>query len=99
MSRTHSAVEEDIRTAWLWYLKESLRAAENFEADVRAAFAVIEEGPERWPLSPLGVRRYKLKRFPYSVLYVHEAEGVFFLAIAHGNRGPGFWMPRLRDPR
>lgn len=99
MSRSHPGVEADIRSAWLWYGERSQQAARNFEAEVRAAFAVVEEGPDRWPKGPLGVRRYKLKRFPYSIVYLNDEQGLYFLAVAHGYRGPGFWMPRLRDKR
>ena len=88
MSRSHPGVEEDIRAAWLWYRERSLQAATNFEAEVRAAFVIVEEGPDRWPKTPLGVRRYKLKGFPYSVVYLNDEGGLYFLAVAHGHRGP-----------
>jgi toxin ParE1/3/4 len=47
-----------------------------------------------WPLvlhvpTELQVRRYVLRRFPYSIVFVELDEDIRVLAIAHSSREPG----------
>jgi len=37
-----------------------------------------------------------LPRFPYIVFYVVDDEEVEVVAVAHGRRRPGYWLPRDR---
>jgi hypothetical protein len=51
--------------------------------------------PEAWhPLTP-NVRRCRLSRFPYGVLYVHEPDGIVVVAVMHMHRNPDYWRDRL----
>ena len=55
---------------------------------LRVAWRVVEE-PE--------IRRYYLKRFPYSLYYRWEIEHdrVSIYAVMHSSRLPGYWHHRL----
>lgn len=44
-------------------------------------------------------RHFKLRGFPYLVVYSPSQEDVFVLAVAHGKRKPAYWAKRLRDFR
>ncbi|WP_145435577.1 type II toxin-antitoxin system RelE/ParE family toxin [Lacipirellula limnantheis] len=43
------------------------------------------------------IRRAKLPRFPYIVIYEVHADFVQILAVAHASREPDYWS-RRRDP-
>ena len=66
-----------------------------FETVVQSAFIVIQENPLRWPLHRAGVRRYRLKRFPFAILYRPSAESLVVIAVMHLSRRPGYWTGRL----
>lgn len=58
----------------------------------------IPERPDRYPLletvrSPT-IRRARLKRFPYMVVYEVVGEDAFVLAFAHTSRRPNYWRSR-----
>jgi hypothetical protein len=41
-----------------------------------------------------GVRRARLRRFPYSVMYLVEPTQVVVIAVFHGSRNPDVWKAR-----
>lgn len=82
------------------YAAENLAVAVRFTELVEEALERIAAEPHIWPLVPgvrehLEVRKYRIDRFPYSVLFVELATEVRILAFAHGKRKPGYWLRRL----
>lgn len=60
-----------------------------------AAIDRIRRFPRGW--HPLGedVRRCRLRRFPYGLIY-HEQQGeILIVAVAHSHRRPEYWRDRL----
>jgi len=60
----------------------------------------VADAPQTWPLvrdvpERLNVRRFLLRRFPYSVVFIEFDAKIRVLAIAHTSREPGFWRTRL----
>jgi len=56
---------------------------------------LIEQFPAAWhPLTPQ-IRRCRLKRFPYSVVYTQDVDDILILAVAHQHRKPNYWRARL----
>jgi len=51
--------------------------------------------PEAGAPFRLGLRRWVVRRFPYSMFYRTEAERVYILALAHHRRKPGYWEHRI----
>lgn len=45
----------------------------------------------------LGVRRVRVRRFPYQVVYLVIDNDVVVIAIAHDRRRPGYWAERLSE--
>jgi len=41
------------------------------------------------------IRRCRLRRFPYSVIYTVEAGEILILAVAHQHRKPRYWQDRI----
>ena len=42
-----------------------------------------------------GLRRWRLRRFPYYVVYREQGEQLYVLAVAHERRRPGYWLGRV----
>jgi toxin ParE1/3/4 len=60
-----------------------------------SAFDDISYAPRLWPKYLHGTRRLVLQRFPFSVVYLDNANVVNVVAVAHNKRRPGYWKDRL----
>ena len=56
----------------------------------------IRRFPVAW--QPLGkqVRRCRLRRFPYGLIYTVDEGNILVVAVAHTHRRPGYWRDRLK---
>jgi plasmid stabilization system protein ParE len=91
---------EAIKEAWHafhWYDDRSENAADDFWEELRRARQSVTMHPQSWTPYLHGTRCFKLKRFPYALVYVERAEQLLGLAVAHLKRRPGYWRKRLSD--
>jgi plasmid stabilization system protein ParE len=88
------AAEQDYREALAWYQAGSPQAAAGLEAAMEVALQRVADTPEMWPLCDDRHRFYVLRRYPYSIIYRVEGEGVLVVAVAHSRRSPSFWQGR-----
>ena len=58
------------------------------------AQAELDEAIAWHPLTP-HIRRCRLRRFPYSVVYTQDGNDLLVLAIAHQHRKPDYWRNRF----
>ncbi len=62
-----------------------------FEASAKQAC----EHSQRYPIAlPPDIRRIRLVRFPYSIIFRATSEGIQILAVAHHRRRPDYWRTR-----
>ncbi|MGH8280813.1 MAG: type II toxin-antitoxin system RelE/ParE family toxin [Gammaproteobacteria bacterium] len=78
------------------YYEEQLAGlGEIFEQEVSAALSRIQRYPHAWhPLSHRA-RVFRLKQFPFGVIYEARENEILIVAIAHQHRRPGYWESRL----
>lgn len=88
------AADVDYQEAVAWYEGRSAQAAAGFEAAVEVALRAIGEAPERWTSCDERHRFYTLRRYPYSIYYRIETEGVLIVAVAHTSRSESYWQDR-----
>jgi plasmid stabilization system protein ParE len=90
----HLAVEE-ARAARRWYARRSRSAANRFLAELQRALQQIMFAPKQWPASLNGTRVFRLRRFPYVVVFAEQPLWVLVVAVAHTRRKPGYWRRRI----
>jgi len=91
----HPAAIEEAISAAHWYRERSPMAATRFVTELDQAIDRILEAPHRWPRSARGTRKLKLPCFPFLVIYREVDRSILILAVAHGNRRPGYWKSRF----
>jgi plasmid stabilization system protein ParE len=91
--RFSAPARADFRNAAVWYEEQRPGLGDEFSRAVRAAATLIASGPERWP-EKHGLRRYVLRRFPYTIAYRFASDSVEILAVAHHSRDPASWTDR-----
>lgn len=67
----------------------------DFRKAIEVAVRRIEQTPERWPPLTPRTRRFRLRRFPYAVVYAILPDRISVVAVAHDKRRPGYWKDRL----
>jgi len=93
-----SEAADEYLAATRYYLDHaSLLVAAAFVAEIEAAIQTLLTSPTIWPIiEEPQIRRYLLKRFPYSVYYRWEPkrERVSIYAVMHSSKLPGYWRHR-----
>ena len=55
----------------------------------------MSSNPRQFPVVYKSIRRALLRRFPYALMFVIEADGTqTVIACFHGNRDPAKWQKR-----
>jgi ParE toxin of type II toxin-antitoxin system, parDE len=91
----HPEAKPEAVAAIDWYAERSATAAANFEEELIRAQQEVERSPNRWARYLHGTRCYRLKRFPYALVYIERADRIIGVAVAHLHRRPGYWRHRV----
>jgi toxin ParE2 len=87
--------QTELDEAITWYTEQAPGLGDAFLIETLKTLQLIEQFPQAWhPLTP-HIRRCRLRRFPYSVVYTQDGVDILVLAIAHQHRKPGYWHNRL----
>ena len=65
-----------------------------FIAEFERALEILREHPNLGAPWRALTRRFPLRRFPYSVLYLVKGTELRVIALAHQRRRPGYWSGR-----
>jgi plasmid stabilization system protein ParE len=90
----HEDAEKEFKEATAFYAIEEQSLALAFVGAVEQTVSRIADNPESSPLVAGRVRRMRVHRFPYSVLYSVLPDRVRIIAVAHERRRPFYWRDR-----
>ena len=82
---------QDIEFAYAWYEQQSEGLGTGFLHSVSAATSQLGNIPLIHAIEYNEVRRAHLKRFPYSLHFLIEADEVIVLGCIHQRRNPAIW--------
>ncbi len=85
---------EEFDAAFDWYAERSRGAAIGFATEIDIAIDSILADPMRFARTYADCRHFRLKRYPYCVVYFSEGATITVIAIAHAKRRPGYWRSR-----
>jgi hypothetical protein len=88
--------EIELDQAIRWYESQAPGLGNAFLIEVLSAAERISRYPEAWHPLDKWLRRCRLNRFPYGLIYAIENGDVLVLAVAHLHREPGYWRDRLK---
>jgi toxin ParE1/3/4 len=88
--------EADIAEAFAWYEAQRPGLGTEFKATLVELLDTIEDDPERFPIIRSRTRRALLRRFPFGVFYVLDADVIAVIACLHCRRDPRRWRLRRR---
>ena len=87
--------EAEVDEAVAYYNKQRDWLGREFARAIDVGLVRISEFPNAW--SPFGdqLRRYRLERFPYGILYAVLDPEIVVVAVMHLHRKPDDWRDRL----
>jgi plasmid stabilization system protein ParE len=88
--------EMELDQAIHWYGAQAPGLDNAFLIEVLSAADRISRFPDAWHSLGEGVRRYRLSRFPYGLIYTLDNGDILVLAVAHLHRRPDYWRDRLK---
>lgn len=91
----------DLRRIARWYRRRRPAYEQRFYERLRVTIGLIERAPESFALmlSDTEVRRARVLRSPYSVVFVVVAGEVHVVAVVHGARRPRAIRRQVRERR
>lgn len=97
--RVDPRAADELEEAADWYHRQRVGLGRELVLEVRDAVRSLAQNPGAGApvdvVDPtLGVRRVRVRRFPYQVVYVVIEDDVVVIAIAHDRRRPGYWVER-----
>jgi len=93
--RLLESAQAELDDAIAWYASQAPGLGDAFLIETLKTLKLIEQYPKAWHPLTQQVRRCRLRRFPYSVIYAQEGSDLLVLAVAHQHRKPGYWRTRL----
>ena len=93
--RLLESAQVELDDAIAWYASQAPGLGDAFLIETLKTLKLIEQYPKAWHPLTQQVRRCRLRRFPYSVIYAQEGSDLLVLAVAHQHRKPGYWGARL----
>jgi toxin ParE1/3/4 len=96
--RLHSEATAELADSVSFYRdRGGGRLADRFKQHVLQGYNAIIANPDRYPpeRDVPGVQKFRLKHFPFSILYINRPDHIWIVAIAHGSRKPGYWKDRI----
>jgi toxin ParE2 len=83
----HGAIE--------YYESQAPNLGAIFLLEVVSATERISRFPAAWQPVDHTIRRSRLGRFPYALIYVEEGKDILILAVAHLHKRPERWRVRM----
>ncbi len=87
--------EEEMTEAALFYEQARPGLGDIFLDDIQRAIDTVRERPKLGEEVIDDFRRILARRFPFTVIYAIEADGVVVVAVAHQSRSPDYWKGRM----
>jgi plasmid stabilization system protein ParE len=93
--RLHRAAEREVAEAIEYYDAQQAGVGADFAGEVARGIRQVLDHPNAWQRVERGLRRYRLHRFPYGLVYQVMGNELVIVAVMHLSRDPGYWVDRI----
>ncbi|PKB68188.1 MAG: hypothetical protein BZY81_02430 [SAR202 cluster bacterium Io17-Chloro-G4] len=92
----HPVAEAEHLETVAYYETRRAGLGASYLAEFESVLEVICETPNRYPIErEPDIRRARMRRFPFTILFRESEETVQVLAVSHHQRRPSYWITRL----
>ena len=89
--------DREVDDAVIWYDEQTPGLGIEFLDELDRAVRLVKICPLASTQIEPEIRRFLLRRFPYSLVYGVDDETIVVIAVAHQHREPRYWADRLDD--
>ena len=93
--RLDDAAKAELREAALFYSGLRPGLGEDCLAEAEAVFRLIRARPTAGRVIRGKIRQYRLRRFPYYIIFADHTDHILVVAFMHQSRLPGYWEDRI----
>ncbi len=93
--RFAAAARQELNEAAIWLELQETGLGERFLLEVAQARRLILEHPNAWHPMGTTLRRCRLKRFRYGLIYRIKGDAIEIIAVAHDRQQPEYWRKRI----
>lgn len=90
----HPDAFEEMVEAAIFYEEHQEGLGGRFLDTIEHSLTKISNHPTIWRADQRGRRKYRVKQFPYLLIYKISQETIYILAVAHTSRRPNYWRGR-----
>ncbi len=90
----HPEATSELEDSLDWYLQRSVAASRGLARAVDSALDKRSKDPQRFPRVDRRHQACNLQGYPFQIVYRHEGEKIYIIAVAHAKRRPGYWRRR-----
>jgi plasmid stabilization system protein ParE len=87
--------QSELDDAVTWYNRQASGLGREFLDELDRAVRRTMAFPMSYPEIEPGIRRCRLARFPYGLIYGIDGENLVVVAVAHLHRQPRYWIDRV----
>jgi plasmid stabilization system protein ParE len=87
--------QSELDDAVTWYNRQASGLGREFLDELDRAVRRAVAFPMSYPEIEPGIRRSRLARFPYGLIYGLDGETLVVVAVAHLHRRPRYWIDRI----
>lgn len=87
----------DVEAAATFYEVNQPELGREFLDEVDDTIQRIIQNPRAWRILEGQIRRCRLRRFPYGIVYAIEEESILVISVMHLHRHPNSWRNNLDD--
>ena len=91
----HRLAENELVESARFYEARRDFLGEGFLDLVEEAVAELRAQPAWGTPGKFGTRSWKVRRFPFRLVYLEQPRGIWIVAVAHLSRKPDYWLDRL----
>ena len=85
----------DVEASAAWYEEQEPGVGERFQGSVKLAEQKLRRNPLLGSPHRRNTRKWRLKRFPHSIIYREEPDRIVIVAVAHAKRSADYWERRI----
>lgn len=87
--------QQEVDDAVFWYNNQTENVGLEFLDELDRAVRLVKSYPLAFTEIEPEIRRCRLARFPYALIYGIEPQTIVVIAVAHLRRQPGYWADRI----
>jgi plasmid stabilization system protein ParE len=91
----HRLAESELVESAKFYEARREFLGDNFLDLLEETLEKIRSNPDMGKPGKFRTRSWKVRRFPFRIVYLEQPERIWIVAVAHLSRKPNYWLERL----